>query len=48
MLLLIYMANLEPYIGVGEGIWRIAEDAIEALEGFVVFALLFVDDAKTE
>lgn len=31
-LLLVDMADLEPDVGVRKGIWRVAEDAIEALE----------------
>lgn len=42
------MTDLEPDIGVSERTGRVSKDAVEAGEGLVVFALLFVDDAKTE
>ena len=42
------MADLEPDIGVCEGIRRVAEDAIEALEALRVLALLLVDYAEAE
>lgn len=42
------MPDLEPDVRMGERTWRIAEDAIEAAEGFVILALLLVDYAETE
>jgi hypothetical protein len=42
------VSDLEPYIGVGEGRRRIAEDAIEAGEGIIILALLFIDYSKTK
>lgn len=44
VLLFIDMPNLEPDVCMGERTWGIAEDAVEAAEGLVVLALLFVDD----
>lgn len=46
--LLVYVSNLEPNIGVGERVRRIAEYAIEALERLGVLGLLLVNDAQTE
>ena len=48
MLLLVDVPDLEPDIGMGEGIRRVAEDAVEALETLLVLALLLVDDAQAE
>ena len=48
MLLLVDVPDLEPDIGMGEGIRRVAEDAVEALETLLVLALLLVDDAEPE
>jgi len=48
VLLFIDMPDLEPDVGMGEGTWWVAEDAVEAAEGLFVLALLFVDDAETE
>lgn len=48
VLLFIDMSDLEPDVGMGEGTWWVAEDAVEAAEGLFVLALLFVDDAETE
>ena len=47
-LLFINVPDLEPDVGMGEGTWWVAEDAVEAAEGLFVLALLFVDDAETE
>jgi hypothetical protein len=47
-LLLIDMPDLEPDISVSKRTGRIAKDAIKACEGFLKFALLFVDDPKSE
>ena len=47
-LLLVDVADLEPDISVSEGARRISENAIEAVEGFIVFPLLLVDYAETE
>lgn len=48
MLLLVHMTDLEPNVGVGEWVRRIAKDAIKALEALGVFALLLVYDAEAE
>ena len=32
LLLLVYMVNLEPNVGVREGAWRIVEDLMETVE----------------
>ena len=48
LLLLVYMVNLEPNVGVREGIGWVAEDAVKALEALCVLALLLVDDAQAE
>ena len=48
MLLLIDVPNLEPDVGVSKGIRGVAENAIEAVQGLLVFALLLVDDAEPE
>ncbi len=42
------MADLEPYVGVREGIGWVSENTIEALEALVVLALLLVDDTQTK
>jgi hypothetical protein len=47
-LLLIYVPNLEPNVGIGKRTWRIAQDAIEAPQAFVIFGLLLVDDPQPE
>jgi hypothetical protein len=48
MLLLIDVSDLEPDVGMSEGIRRIAEDAVKALEALGVLALLLVNDAEPE
>lgn len=47
-LLLIHMANLEPYVGMGKWVGRITEDTVETLQTFVILALLFVYYPETE
>lgn len=47
-LLLVYVANLEPNIGVGKGTGWVAEDTVKTHEAFVVLALLLIDDAEAE
>ena len=46
--LLVDMSDLDPDVGVGEGIGRVAEYAVEAFKGLGVLGLLLVDDAQTE
>ena len=48
MLLLVHMTDLEPDVGMREGVRGVAEDAVKAFEGLVVLALLLVDDAEAE
>ena len=48
MLLLVHMTNLEPDVCVGKGVRGIAQDAVEALEGLGVLALLLVNDTEPE
>jgi hypothetical protein len=45
-LLLIYVPNLKPNIGIGKRTRRIAQDAVEAPQAFVIFGLLLVDDPQ--
>jgi hypothetical protein len=47
-LLLIYVPNLKPNIGIGKRTRRIAQDAVEAPQAFVIFGLLLVDDPQPE
>ena len=42
------MADLEPDVSMSEGVRGVLENAVEALERLLVFALLFVDDTETE
>ena len=44
-LLLVHVSDLEPDVGMRERVRWIPEDAVEALEGLGVLALLLVDDA---
>ena len=46
--LIVGMPDLEPDVGMGERVRRIAKDAVEALQALVVFALLLIDYAETE
>ena len=48
MLLFVHMTDLEPDIGMRKRVRRIAKNAVEALEAFLVLSLLLVDDAKAE
>ena len=48
LLLFIDMAYLEPDVSMCQGRRRVAKDAIEAFEGFVVFSLLLINDAEPE
>lgn len=48
VLLLVHMTDLEPDVGMGERVRRIAKDAVEALQALVVLALLLIDYAETE
>lgn len=48
MLLLVHMTDLEPDIGMCQWVRRVAQDAVEALQGLVVFALLLVYYAEAE
>ena len=48
LLLFMNMADLEPYVSMSEGVRGVLENAVEALERLLVFALLFVDDTETE
>ena len=48
-LLLVYMANLEPDVGVGDGAWRIPEKpeySVEAVQRVVILALLLLKVAQ--
>ena len=47
-LLLVHVPDLEPDVGMRERVRRIPEDAVEALEGLGVLALLLVDYAEAE
>jgi hypothetical protein len=40
--------DLEPDVRVSEGTWRVAKNAIEAGQGIIILALLFVDDAESK
>ena len=42
------MADLEPDVSMSEGVRGVLENAVEVFERPLVFALLFVDDTKTE
>jgi hypothetical protein len=48
LLLLINVSDLKPNVGVGEGTWGVAKNAIEAGEGLIVLPLLFIDDAESK
>jgi len=47
-LLFVNVTDLEPDIGVGEGTGWISENTVKTGKRLFVFALLFVDDTKTE
>lgn len=47
-LLFIYVPDLEPDVGVSKRVWRTTQNAVKALQGVVVLALLLVDNAKAE
>ena len=46
LLLLKHMANLEPYVGMGERARRITKYPVEAIERLSELALLLVNDAE--
>lgn len=48
LLLLKHRADLEPDVGLGQRVWRVRQDVLEALQGGRKHALVLVNDTETE
>lgn len=42
------MSDLEPDVGMRERTWRVSQNSVEASQGVLILALLFVNDAKSK